>query len=64
MNNLEKKPTKGGTPAIENKHIVIKNNDTESKLYWEKEYNVFSLVVTFNNILQKKTTNVVLYKNI
>jgi hypothetical protein len=32
MNNLEKNPAKGGTPAIENKQIVIKNREVESKL--------------------------------
>jgi len=37
MKSLEKKPTKGGTPAIENKHTVMKNKEGESKLYWENE---------------------------
>ena len=26
-NNFEKKPNKGGTPAIENSNIVIKNTE-------------------------------------
>jgi hypothetical protein len=33
MKSLEKNPTKGGTPAMENRHTVIKNKETESKLY-------------------------------
>ena len=60
IKSLEKKPTKGGTPAIENKHTVIKNKEGESKLYWENECKVLDLVVIFIRMLQKKITKVVL----
>ena len=32
MNNFEKKPMKGGTPAMENSDMVRKNSKNESKL--------------------------------
>lgn len=41
MNNLEKKPTKGGTPAIEKSNIVIvsKKKTIEAKtIKWVKSF--------------------------
>ncbi len=52
INNFEKNPMKGGTPAIENNKIV---NTKRLKLLNEmllKEYNVFNLVLTTESIVQ------------
>jgi hypothetical protein len=53
INNLEKKPTNGGTPAIENKTIVI--TDKKKKLNFKslKECRVLKLKLTYCFKVQK-----------
>ena len=64
INNLLKKPIKGGTPAIENRSIV--NTSKWKLLKWKllKECNVLNLVKIVVNSVQNNRIKEVLYKNI
>ena len=63
MNILEKKPIKGGTPAIENSDTVKKNRWCESKPKLENEYKVFMLEVILEVSIQNSSINVILQIN-
>lgn len=64
INNLLKKPIKGGTPAIENRRIV--NTSKWKLLKWKllNEYSVLNLVKIVVNSVQNNRIKEVLYKNI
>lgn len=57
---MEKKPIKGGTPAIENKDIVRNNKYGESKLKFENEYKDFVALIKFDVIIQNTNISVIL----
>ena len=63
MNNLEKKPIKGGTPAIENRHTVTIRSNCESK---PKE-DIRKSVLFFGKIVEesdiRRAIRLILYKN-
>lgn len=63
MNNFEKKPMKGGTPAIENSNIVTLKSKKLSKLKLLNECNVLNWVKTVLNISQNKVSREELYMN-
>ena len=59
MNNLLKKPTKGGTPAIEKSKIVRVNKLKLVKLKLLKEWSVLNFVkITLNNVQNNKINEV------
>lgn len=64
INNLLKKPIKGGTPAIENRSIV--NTSKWKLLKWKllNECNVLNFVKIVVNSVQNNRIKEVLYKNI
>lgn len=57
---LEKKPIKGGTPAIEKSDIVKNNRCGESKLKFEKEYKDLVELIKLEVIIQKTRISVTL----
>ena len=61
MNNLEKKPTKGGTPAIEKSNIVIVSKKKLLKLKLLNEWRVLNCVKTVLKSTQNRVINDVLY---
>lgn len=61
--SFEKKPMKGGTPAIENKHTVIMNSRYESKLNDDIKNKVLFFGSIFVDIDINKTIRLMLYKN-
>jgi hypothetical protein len=64
MNNLEKKPMKGGTPAIEKSKTVIKNVEKELKLNPLNVCSVLNWVEITLKIVQNNTVSERLYNNI
>ena len=60
INILEKKPMKGGTPAMENSDTVRKNKWCESKPKLENEYRVFILEIILEVSIQNNSINVML----
>ena len=60
MKSLEKKPMKGGTPAIENKSIGVNVREKELKLKPLNEWRVLNLVVTTLNKVQNSVIKDVL----
>ena len=63
INNFEKKPIKGGTPAIENNSIVIANKKKLLKLKLLNDCKVLNWVNTVLNNNQKRVIKDVLYTN-
>jgi hypothetical protein len=53
INNLEKKPIKGGIPAIEKSEIVIIDKKKKLNLKSAKENKVLKLKLTYCLIVQK-----------
>jgi hypothetical protein len=64
MNSLEKKPIKGGTPAIEKRSMVMAIRKKLLKLKLLKECKVLNCVRTVLKRTQKRVINEVLYMNI
>ena len=63
INSFEKKPIKGGTPAIENNNIVIVIKEKLLKLKLLKECSVLNWVSTVLNNTQNNDIREVLYMN-
>ena len=63
MNNLEKKPMKGGTPAIEKSKTVIKSVEKELKLNPLNVCSVLNWVEITLKIVQNNTVSERLYSN-
>jgi hypothetical protein len=63
IKSLEKNPIKGGTPAIENKRIVMVIRKKLLKLKLLKECRVLNCVKTVLKRTQNKVTREVLYIN-
>ena len=64
INNLLKKPIKGGTPAIENRSIVKTSKWKLLKWKLLNECNVLNFVKIAVNSVQNNRIKEVLYKNI
>lgn len=64
MNSLEKKPIKGGTPAIEKSRIVIVNKKKLLKLKLLNDCKVLNWVKIVLKSSQNNVINDVLYINI
>ena len=64
INNLLKKPIKGGTPAIENRSIVKTSKWKLLKWKLLNECNVLNFVKIVVNSVQNNRIKEVLYKNI
>jgi hypothetical protein len=64
MNIFEKKPMKGGTPAIENSARVKNSKYEESKLKLENEYKDLEDLTRLDDIIQKTTISVMLYMKV
>jgi hypothetical protein len=57
INILVKKPTNGGTPAIDSRSIVVVVRKKLLKLNPVNDCKVLTLVVTVLNMTQKRVTN-------